>query len=167
MWPASPALSRPEPIKLTVPAGRWPGGVPHSRTREDGTGADDAHSPPGLKLRPCLSAERSDRGFPGAVTGTRARLLERRDGTALVCERLARVEPPSIPRAGPGTPGSVVIWGAERPAMPPPRPSARRLSGRLTMLSADQSVPCDRPNLSKGFLAGRVAQWCVREPNHR
>lgn len=43
--------------------------------------------------------------------------------------------------------------------------AARRLrelgfDGKLTMLSADSDLPCDRPNLSKDFLAGKApAEW--------
>jgi NADPH-dependent 2,4-dienoyl-CoA reductase/sulfur reductase-like enzyme len=31
-------------------------------------------------------------------------------------------------------------------------------SGQVTMLSADVSLPCDRPNLSKGYLAGAASE---------
>ena len=31
-------------------------------------------------------------------------------------------------------------------------------SGHVTMLSADVSLPCDRPNLSKGYLAGVASE---------
>ena len=30
-------------------------------------------------------------------------------------------------------------------------------TGDLTMLSADETLPCDRPNLSKGYLAGAAS----------
>jgi NADPH-dependent 2,4-dienoyl-CoA reductase/sulfur reductase-like enzyme len=39
----------------------------------------------------------------------------------------------------------------------------RRLgyAGRITMLSADSSAPCDRPSLSKGFLSGAASEESV------
>jgi NADPH-dependent 2,4-dienoyl-CoA reductase/sulfur reductase-like enzyme len=35
-------------------------------------------------------------------------------------------------------------------------------AGRIVMLSADSSVPCDRPNLSKDYLAGNAPEEWVR-----
>jgi NADPH-dependent 2,4-dienoyl-CoA reductase/sulfur reductase-like enzyme len=38
-------------------------------------------------------------------------------------------------------------------------------SGRLTILSADASLPCDRPNLSKNYLAGTALEdWLLLRP---
>jgi apoptosis-inducing factor 3 len=80
--------------------------------------------------------------------------VKQRDGVVYVGERLPRPEPPRS-TASSGTPESVVIVGGGAAG----NAAAETLrgegySGRITMLSADASAPCDRPNLSKGYLAG-------------
>src|SRR5665811_1592354 len=80
--------------------------------------------------------------------------VEQRVGTVYVREKLESVTRRSHSLAA-GTPESVIIVGGGAAG----NAAAETLrqegySGRITMLSADESVPCDRPNLSKGYLSG-------------
>ena len=55
---------------------------------------------------------------------------------------------------------------AGRPDSPPPTCcAARATTGAVTMVSADASPPCDRPNLSKDYLAGTAPEdWIPLRP---
>ena len=80
--------------------------------------------------------------------------VEQRDGTVYVGEPRPRARPPSLP-ARSGIPESIVIVGGGAAG----NAAAETLRGEgytgcITMLSADASIPCDRPSLSKGYLAG-------------
>jgi NADPH-dependent 2,4-dienoyl-CoA reductase/sulfur reductase-like enzyme/nitrite reductase/ring-hydroxylating ferredoxin subunit len=80
--------------------------------------------------------------------------VEQRDGTVYVREKLEGLGQQAPPVAA-GMPGSVVIVGGGAAGNAAAEMLRREgYGGRLTMLSADESVPCDRPNLSKGYLAG-------------
>jgi NADPH-dependent 2,4-dienoyl-CoA reductase/sulfur reductase-like enzyme/nitrite reductase/ring-hydroxylating ferredoxin subunit len=80
--------------------------------------------------------------------------VEQLDGSVFVRDKLAPAEPkrlsPSV-----DTPQRVVILGAGAAGNAAAEMLRREgYSGHITMLSAHSERPCDRPNLSKGFLAG-------------
>ena len=79
---------------------------------------------------------------------------EKSGGTLYVREKLESISRPAQPLAA-GIPGSIVIVGGGAAGNAAAEMLRREgYSGRVTMLSVDESAPCDRPNLSKGFLSG-------------
>jgi NADPH-dependent 2,4-dienoyl-CoA reductase/sulfur reductase-like enzyme/nitrite reductase/ring-hydroxylating ferredoxin subunit len=105
----------------------------------------------------CFSLRTGVAVRPPAVDPVSCWRVEQRDGSVYVGAKLARPKPQQVSVA-PGTPGSVVIVGGG--AAGNAAAETLRLegySGRISMLSADASEPCDRPNLSKGFLAGTAS----------
>lgn len=84
--------------------------------------------------------------------------VERRGALVHVLERLPPAAPPVL-RDSPATPRSIVIIGGGAAG----NAAAETLrnegyAGRLTLLSADMDLPCDRPNLSKSYLAGSTPE---------
>jgi nitrite reductase/ring-hydroxylating ferredoxin subunit len=91
--------------------------------------------------------------------------VEQRDGSAFVGEKL--MSPVRRPAAAPAMPGSVVIVGGGAAGNAAAEMLRREgYAGRLTLLSADESTPYDRPNLSKNYLAGTAPEeWIpLRSP---
>jgi NADPH-dependent 2,4-dienoyl-CoA reductase/sulfur reductase-like enzyme/nitrite reductase/ring-hydroxylating ferredoxin subunit len=94
--------------------------------------------------------------------------VERVGETVFVREKLSAPARDEVRLAGelPGAPSSIVIIGGGAAGLAAADMLRREgYAGPLTMFSADDSPPCDRPNLSKDFLAGTAQEdWIPLRP---
>ena len=82
--------------------------------------------------------------------------VEREGGVVFVREML---EPIATPAPSAPSSGSIVILGGGAAGNRAAETLRREgYAGRITLLSADDSVPYDRPNLSKDYLAGTASE---------
>ena len=104
----------------------------------------------------CFSLRNGEVLRAPALTPIACWRVEQRDGIVYVREKLE--QPRADAAAAPGAPRSIVIVGGGG-AGNAAAEMLRQLgySGAITMFSADASPPYDRPNLSKGGLAGTGA----------
>jgi NADPH-dependent 2,4-dienoyl-CoA reductase/sulfur reductase-like enzyme/nitrite reductase/ring-hydroxylating ferredoxin subunit len=72
----------------------------------------------------------------------------------------------AVPRPAAGAAGSIVILGGGAAGNSAAETLRREgHTGRIILFSADASVPCDRPNLSKDYLAGNAPEeWVPLRP---
>src|SRR5207253_7072152 len=92
--------------------------------------------------------------------------VEQQDGKIYVREKLEPAERRARTVAGAG-PGSIVIIGGGAAGNAAAEMLRREgYAGPVTMLSADDAGPYDRPNLSKDYLAGNAPEeWIpLRSP---
>ncbi|MCI0599458.1 MAG: FAD-dependent oxidoreductase [Beijerinckiaceae bacterium] len=93
--------------------------------------------------------------------------VARRDGAVYVQGKLDRPAPPRLALSG--LPSSVVIVGGGAAGNAAAETLRKEgFSGGITLLSADDSGPYDRPNLSKSYLAGAAEEdWIpLRSPDY-
>ena len=82
--------------------------------------------------------------------------VELRNGMISAAEKLERVEPSAL--AAIDSLASVVIVGGGAAGYAAATTLRNEgFAGLITIFSADEFLPCDRPNLSKGFLAGAAS----------
>jgi NADPH-dependent 2,4-dienoyl-CoA reductase/sulfur reductase-like enzyme/nitrite reductase/ring-hydroxylating ferredoxin subunit len=90
--------------------------------------------------------------------------VERVGDTVRVREKLEQPKP--VPPAGADAPKAIVVIGGGAAGFAAAEMLRREgYAGSLTIVSADTASPCDRPNLSKDYLAGDAPEeWIPLKP---
>jgi NADPH-dependent 2,4-dienoyl-CoA reductase/sulfur reductase-like enzyme/nitrite reductase/ring-hydroxylating ferredoxin subunit len=112
----------------------------------------------------CFSMRTGAMLRPPALNDLPCWRVEQRDGMAFVREELRRPAPSPLPAAGRRS-SIVIIGGGAAGHVAAETLRGEGYAGSITLLSADAASPCDRPNLSKDYLAGTAeADWIPLRP---
>ena len=117
----------------------------------------------------CFSLRTGEALAAPALTATSCWRVERRDGRIVVREKISDTERrmPAKPRPTAGPPERVVIIGGGAAGYAAAEMLRREgFGGKVTIISADDAPPYDRPNLSKDYLAGTAPEdWIPLRPS--
>jgi NADPH-dependent 2,4-dienoyl-CoA reductase/sulfur reductase-like enzyme/nitrite reductase/ring-hydroxylating ferredoxin subunit len=114
----------------------------------------------------CFSLRTGEPLRPPALNPITCWRVERQGDRIIVREKVVTTSKPA-PLPATGVPDSIVILGGGAAGNSAAETLRREsYAGRIVMLSADSSVPYDRPNLSKDYLAGNAPEeWIpLRSP---
>ena len=117
----------------------------------------------------CFSLRTGEALAAPALTATSCWRVERRAGRLFVREKVSEVKQrmPAKARASAGAPDRMVVIGGGAAGYAAAEMLRREgYGGDVTLISADESPPYDRPNLSKDYLAGTAPEeWIPLRPN--
>ncbi|HUL73255.1 MAG TPA: FAD-dependent oxidoreductase [Vicinamibacterales bacterium] len=110
----------------------------------------------------CFSLRSGEDLRPPALDPIACWTVERRGDLVVVTGKRGR----AAKRAKTGAPESVVIVGGGAAGLAAAEMLRREgYAGSIAMISADDSAPCDRPNLSKEYLSGEASEdWIPLRP---
>jgi NADPH-dependent 2,4-dienoyl-CoA reductase/sulfur reductase-like enzyme/nitrite reductase/ring-hydroxylating ferredoxin subunit len=116
----------------------------------------------------CFSLRTGEALVAPALTATSYWRVEQRDRRIFVREKVSETERrmPAKPRPTAGAPENMVIIGGGAAGYAAAEMLRREgFGGKVTIVSSDDAAPCDRPNLSKDYLAGTAPEdWIPLRP---